>query len=97
MTKCGGRPRFGVKYLLYFLKLILNRWDSSKPEEYYAHVDRGRTLASNHCMADKSTSNFGCIRKPLLNIPIANVRVDELHLLLRITGWYLVKLNNKVK
>jgi hypothetical protein len=37
-------------------------------------------------MACKSSSNYGCIGKPLLNIPIQNVRVDELHLLLRITG-----------
>ena len=77
---------------IVFLKLILCRWDLSKPEDYYHHVDRRRTLDNNCCMADKSSGNYGCIRKPLLNIPIANVRIDELHLLLRITGWYLVNL-----
>ena len=59
----------------------------SKSEEHYLNDDNKRTLDYN-----KSTNKFGCIRKPLLNIPITNARIDELHMLLRITDlrFYIV-------
>ncbi|CAB3995784.1 Hypothetical predicted protein [Paramuricea clavata] len=61
------------------------QWDTSKAEDYYHNSKNARTLSTNRSMACKSSSNYGCIKKPLLGIPIENVRVDELHLLLRIT------------
>ena len=68
---------------------ILARWDASKPDDYYESANNKRTLEGNSCVANRSTGNFGCIKKPLLNIPIKNIKVDELHLLLPITGDYL--------
>ncbi|KAL9977700.1 hypothetical protein ACROYT_G015133 [Oculina patagonica] len=62
-----------------------NSWDTSKPENYYWMDGNKRTLADNKELAKKSSNNCGCIRSPLLNIPIENIRVDELHLLLRVT------------
>ena len=31
-------------------------------------------------------NKFACVHPPLLNIPLENVVLDELHLMLRITG-----------
>jgi hypothetical protein len=45
-----------------------------------------RTLDEMKKMAGKSKDNYGCFHQPLLNIPLQNIRIDELHLLLRITG-----------
>ncbi|XP_028410515.1 uncharacterized protein LOC114533214 isoform X1 [Dendronephthya gigantea] len=70
---------------IYCLVHKNERWDTSKVEDYYHNSKNTRTLSSNRTMACKSSSNYGCIRKPLLSIPIQNVRIDELHLLLRIT------------
>ena len=67
--------------------LCLDRWDTSKPENHYWRDDTKRTLAENRVLAEKSTNNYGCIKQPLLNIPIDNIRVDELHLFLRVTGF----------
>ncbi|KAK2565676.1 hypothetical protein P5673_010845 [Acropora cervicornis] len=61
------------------------RWDTSKTEGYYWSSGKARTLAKNRELSRKSTNNYGCIREPLLHIPIENIRVDELHLLLRVT------------
>lgn len=58
----------------------------SKPEEFYWSDGQARTLEEMKEMAHKTSNNFGCINPPLLNIPLENIRVDELHLLLRITG-----------
>lgn len=57
----------------------------SKPETHYWSDEMKKTLDGiKHLCTVKD--NFGCIKPPLLDIPIENVRVDELHLLLRITG-----------
>ncbi len=57
----------------------------SKPETHYWSDEMKRTLADiKHLCTLKA--NFGCIKPPLLDITIENVRVDELHLMLRITG-----------
>ena len=66
--------------------LYINSWDTSKTEGYYWSSGKARTLAKNRELSRKSTNNYGCIREPLLHIPIENIRVDELHLLLRVTG-----------
>ncbi|KAJ7386846.1 hypothetical protein OS493_006876 [Desmophyllum pertusum] len=42
----------------------------------------GGLWLKNRDLAKKSSNNYGCIRFPLLDIPIENTRVDELHLLL---------------
>ena len=55
-------------------------------EGYYGSSGKARTLAENSELSRKSTNNFGCIREPLLHISIENIRVDELHLLLLVTG-----------
>ncbi|XP_068678807.1 uncharacterized protein [Montipora foliosa] len=60
-------------------------WDTTKPENYYWMDGNRRTLTENKDLANKSNHNYGCIRPPLLNIPIENIRVDELHLLLQVT------------
>lgn len=62
------------------------RWDMSKPQDHYWSQENARTLTQMKDVAGKSKSNYGCIKQPLLNIPVENIRVDELHLLLRITG-----------
>ncbi|XP_078364307.1 uncharacterized protein LOC144648697 isoform X1 [Oculina patagonica] len=74
-----------TKYLWTSICLAITSWDTSKPENYYWMDGNKRTLADNKELAKKSSNNCGCIRSPLLNIPIENIRVDELHLLLRVT------------
>jgi len=63
-----------------------DRWDMSKPENHYWEEGMARTLnemKENACKA--SANNYGCLYQPLLYIPVENVRIDELHLFLRIT------------
>ncbi|CAB4010344.1 Hypothetical predicted protein [Paramuricea clavata] len=75
--------------------LYNSRWDMSKPEDYYWADEMKRTLQDVRtcCKKKKKKDNFDCIFfdciVTLLNIRIENVRVDELHLLLRVTGrWF---------
>ena len=58
----------------------------SKPESHYWGEEIKRTLNEMKDLCGKKKDHFGCISKPLLDIPLENVRIDELHLLLRITG-----------
>ena len=58
------------------------RWEMSKPEEYYWQKENVKTLDQIKKMAGKSNNNYGCVKPPLLNIPLENIRVDELHLCL---------------
>lgn len=71
--------KFKITNYVYF-----NSWDTTKPENYYWMDGNRRTLAENKDLANKSNNNYGCIRSALLKIPIEDVRVDELHLLLRV-------------
>ena len=58
----------------------------SKPKDYYwENVVRSLTDIRN-CAAKNI---YSCEHQPLLNIPLENVVLDELHLMLRITGWYI--------
>lgn len=66
--------------------VYFNSWDTTKPENFYWMDGNRRTLAENKDLANKSNHNYGCIRSLLENIPNENVRVDGLHLLLRVTG-----------
>ena len=59
----------------------------SKSEDHYWSEKYVRTLEQKE-IAGKSKNNFGCVQQPLLNIPLENIRDDELHLLLRITSQY---------
>ena len=58
----------------------------SKPESFYWSKKLQRTLEDNKNLCKNKKDHYGCINPPLLDIPIENVKVDELHLLLRITG-----------
>lgn len=61
-----------------------NRYDMSKPREFYHEVGNKRTLQDiKSCAAKKQLS---CEHAPLLDIPLDNVVLDELHLMLRVTG-----------
>ena len=66
----------------------------SKPESHYWGEKIKRTLTEMKGLCEKKKDHFGCISKPLLGTPLENVRIDKLHLLLRITdrlvcGMYL--------
>lgn len=74
-----------TRYLWTSICLVITSWDTTKPQNYYWMDGNRRTLAENKDLANKSNNNYGCIRSALLKIPIENVRVDELHLLLRVT------------
>ena len=72
-----------------------NRWDTSKPFSHYNDVPQWRTLEEIKQMCH-SKDNFGCIHKPLIDIPLTNVIPDELHLLLRITDKVLQNIIDEV-
>lgn len=61
-----------------------NRWDMSKPQDYYNSDAIKRTIDEIKKLCHL-TENKGCLHEPLLNSPLTNVIPDELHLLLRIT------------
>lgn len=69
-----------------------DRWDTSKPVNYYNEEPMRCTLEEIKRLCG-SKDNFGCIHDPLLNIPITP---DELHLLLRITDKQLQNVINEV-
>jgi len=72
-----------------------DRWDTSKPMNYYNEEPMSRTLEEIKRLCG-SKDNFGCIHDPLLNIPITHVIPDELHLLLRITDKLLQNVIDEV-
>jgi len=72
-----------------------DRWDTSKPMNYYNEEPMRRTLEEIKGLGG-SKDNFGCIHEPLLNIPITDVIPDEPHLLLRITDKLLQNVINEV-
>ena len=59
----------------------------SKSEDFWM-VDLKRDIQNirSSCMANE----FSCERPPLLTIPLDNIVLDELHLMLRITGRLLI-------
>ena len=60
----------------------------SKSEKYYNEKPMARTLDEiRKCALDKKLS---CVHQPLINIQLENIIIDELHLMLRITGKFLV-------
>jgi hypothetical protein len=60
------------------------RYDMTKPQDFYWMAAIKRTLEDiRECCLKRQ---FSCDRTPLLNIPLENSVLDELHLMLRITG-----------
>ena len=60
----------------------------SKSEKYYNEKPMARTLDEiRKCALDQKLS---CVHQPLINIQLENIIIDELHLMLRITGKFLV-------
>ena len=58
----------------------------SKPEHYYCQPPMCRTLSDIKKCASKQ--ELSCVHQPLVDIPLENVVLDELHLMLRVTGIY---------
>ena len=56
----------------------------SKPMNYYWQLPLVRSLEDIIECARKQT--FSCIHAPLLRIDVKNIVLDELHLMLRVTG-----------
>lgn len=73
-----------------------DRWDTSKPSDYYNKEPLKRDLQEIKRLCHCSKDNYGCINEPLLNILLTNVIADELHLLLRITDKLLQNIIDEV-
>lgn len=58
----------------------------SKSQDYYCHPPMSRTLEEIKKCAWKQ--NLSCVHQPLVDIPLENIILDELHLMLRVTGNY---------
>lgn len=58
------------------------RWDTSKDLAYYNQLPLARSL---HELRNPPKMNYCAVNKPLFDIPLTHIVVDELHLLLRIT------------
>ena len=56
----------------------------SKDKDFYCKADIARTLAGIKKSAKKHEKP--CDHQPLLEIPLENIILDELHLMLRVTG-----------
>lgn len=56
----------------------------SKAEKYYSEKPMARTLEEIRICA--RNQSYSCAHPPLLNVPLDNIVLDELHLMLRITG-----------
>ena len=56
----------------------------SKPQNYFWEEPLRRTLDSINKHAKKQ--QYSCVHQPLVNIKLENVVLDELHLMLRVTG-----------
>ena len=70
--------------MLTVLGGFLFRFDMLKAENYYNDGIMRRTLQTIKDCAWKQS--LSCAYQPLLNIPLENVVLDELHLMLRVTG-----------
>lgn len=71
-------------YLLKFAFATYFRYDMSYPENHYIGESMARSLTKmKKWVIDQK---YSCVHQPLLNVPLQNVVLDELHLMLRITG-----------
>ena len=64
----------------------------SQPMDYFWEENRKRTIDDIRKCAMKQ--QFSCEHQPQLDIPLENVVLDELHLMLRVTGKELLMLIN---
>ena len=60
----------------------------SKPEKHYSSEEYARSLTKIRKWVLKK--EYSCDHPPLLDVSLENVVLDELHLMLRVTGneWY---------
>lgn len=56
----------------------------SKPMNYYWEIPLVRSLEDIISCVRKQA--YSCVHPPLLNIDVKNIVLDELHLMLRVTG-----------
>ena len=67
----------------------------SKPDDYYDEDPMRRTLEEIKQFASKSKSeNDCCVHRPLIDLPLDHIILDELHLMLRVTD---VLINNLIE
>ena len=67
-----------------FSIILFTRFDMSKPEKHYSEKPMARTLEEiRKCALNQS---YSCVHQHLLNVPLGDIVLDELHLMLRITG-----------
>ena len=67
----------------------------SKPDDYYDQDPMRRTLEEIKQFASKSKGeNLCCVHRPLIDIPLDHIILDELHLKLRVTD---VLINNLIE
>ena len=71
---------------------ISERWDMSKPESYYTDPEIESVRSIEEMQSWCLTNSFGCKHLPLINLPLENVIVEELHMILRITDRLLKNL-----
>ena len=62
----------------------LHRWDTTKPLDHFNAGDLKRTLQEIKDLHN-TTKKFSCKNRPLLEIDLDHVILDELHLMMRIT------------
>jgi len=76
----------------------LVRFDMSKPKDHYNSPPISRTLheMQEMCSLPQSQSRYSCVRKPLINIALDHVILDELHLMLRVTDRLMENLIKEV-
>ena len=63
-----------------------NRWEMDKDLDYYNSVPMKRALQEviNMALKKRAQDKFSCDHKPLINIDLDHVVLDELHLLVRV-------------
>ena len=67
----------------------------SKPDDYYDEHPMRRTLEEIKQFASKSKGeNYCCVHRPLIDLPLDHIILDELHLMLRVTD---VLINNLIE
>ena len=73
-----------VKWQICLIFISIGRHDMSKEQNFYWR--EGITRKNDDMRSDAAKRAFSCEHRPLLNIQLENVVLDELHLMLRVTG-----------
>ncbi|XP_028408194.1 uncharacterized protein LOC114530773 [Dendronephthya gigantea] len=87
----SGRAAANANYACLWCTIHKDqRWDMTKSGDYYNQPSMALTLADvKKCASEKQ---FCCKDMPLLDVPLSNIVLDELHLLLRVTDILLSNL-----